>query len=403
MDQIVTEFLLSRSGVVPGRFSFLASETMPKTKTSVATKIAKAAKPKPIPWDGPESFTPEGGLSQSMIQKYLACRERFRIKTIEGWQALDTFRKAMEYGNMWHICEEHHAAGTCYEDEVKAYARSLMVQYQTQQAEIEKWYNICLIQFPLYVSYWKNHSDVKKRKPICQEKCFQIPYRLPSGRTVNMRGKFDSVDMISRKIWLQENKTKSEMNEKALERQLGFDLQSMYYLTALQHDKEIKGNIGGIRYNVIRRPLSGGKGSIRQHKGTKTKPPETLEHYYDRLRVILKTDADEVDEPCTYFGRWSIDVDPFDLSRYQRMFLNPILENICDDYEWWEHAKDSGIDSFDYMRRFEGFEHHMCRHYIHPFGTYNVLNEGGVTELDDYLSSGSTVGLERVETMFPEL
>ena len=67
MDQIVTEFLLSRSGVVPGRFSFLASETMPKTKTSVATKIAKAAKPKPIPWDGPESFTPEGGLSQSRV------------------------------------------------------------------------------------------------------------------------------------------------------------------------------------------------------------------------------------------------------------------------------------------------------------------------------------------------
>jgi hypothetical protein len=42
-------------------------------------------------------------------------------------------------------------------------------------------------------------------------------------------------------------------------------------------------------------------------------------------------------------------------------------------------------------------------HWRHPFGVYDALNEGGSSDLDEYLETGSTVGLERASTLFPEL
>ena len=79
-----------------------------------------------------------------------------------------------------------------------------------------------------------------------------------------MRGKWDSVDYIGKRVYLQENKTKGDIDEQAIRHNLHFDLQTMLYMTALTEELEPQ-KIAGVRYNVIRRPLSGGKGSIRPH------------------------------------------------------------------------------------------------------------------------------------------
>jgi hypothetical protein len=42
-------------------------------------------------------------------------------------------------------------------------------------------------------------------------------------------------------------------------------------------------------------------------------------------------------------------------------------------------------------------------HWRHPYGVFDALNEGGSSDLDEYLETGSTVGLERASTLFPEL
>ena len=182
---------------------------------------------------------------------------------------------------MWHICEEYYAGGTDWSKPLKEYCIALARKFPMDQSQVDKWYRVCQLQFPIYVTYWEQHPDVKARTPLLQEVSFKVPYVLPSGRTVLMRGKWDSVDLIGEGreagIYLQENKTKGDPNEEAIERQLTFDLQTMWYLTALQsycdqhedvgfnlHGKRLK----GVRYNVIRRPLSGGKGSIVQGKGT---------------------------------------------------------------------------------------------------------------------------------------
>ncbi len=157
--------------------------------------------------------------------------------------------------------------------------------------------------------------------------------------------------------------------------------------------------IAGVRYNVIRRPLSGGKGSIVQKKGSKNVPPETKQEYYARLAQYIK------DEPESYFMRWNVHVTPTDIQRFREQCLDPILESMCDWWSWIQVTdsgrKDAtvkvqiGKDNFRFV--------HSSIHWRHPFGVWNSIDEVGYSDLDEYLSSGSTTGLQTTDILFPEL
>lgn len=295
------------------------------------------------------------------------------------------------------------------------------------------------------------------RTPLLQEHAFDVPYRLPSGRTVRLRGRWDSVDLVGGGIWLQENKTKSDIDQQGLTRQLTRDLQSMLYLAALceyQHDQAsddplcgFTNPIAGIRYNVIRRPLSGGRGSITQSQPTKGskcsscngdgaeivkqrgKPPkstgsrcpkcggsgrvgakdgESKEAFYARLGEIIKSahgkEWESVEGEHYFFKRWQVAVTPTDIERFRRETLDPILENIYDDYEWWDYCYrvKPGTSVWDTKLR-RKYSHHCPRHYVRPFGVYNAVDEAGWSDVDAYLNSGSMAGLIYYDDVFPEL
>lgn len=359
-------------------------------------------------WDGPCNGGPKGGITQSLISSFLMCRERFRLRNIVGLSPPDTFNHRIEYGSMWHVCEEAFATGenpvvknqktsSPWDHALFDYCAGLCKRYKTQQAQIERWYHICKTQFPIYVDYWEKHPDVKKRNPLLQEQTFHVPYKLPSGNTVYLRGKWDAVDVIGKEgIFLQENKTKGDIREEQMKRQLSFDLQTLFYLVALNkwlaNPKE-NGAVGqpckrasGVRYNVIRRPLSGGKGSIVQYKPTKQRPlGETDEQFYTRLRSVIS------EEPSFFFMRWKVGILPQDVERFEHDFLIPCLEQLCDWYAWIDSPKgrkDPFADSI---------------HYRTPYGLYNTLAEGGSTDVDEFLATGSELGLTRGNSIFKEL
>lgn len=376
---------------------------MKMLKSKIKSVQQKTKKPKGPLWKGPE----EDGITQSLLSRFLVCRERFRLLVVEGLKPKEQFNKTLEYGQMWHTCEEALASGSeDWHTPLQLYCSALCQRYRMDQKEIEKWYNVCSVQFPEYVKYWRKHPDVTNRVPLLQEQTFNVPYKLPSGRVVRLRGKWDSVDLIGRgskaAIYLQENKTKGDINPQQLKSQLQFDLQTMMYLVALresQIDNEFVAGqrIAGVRYNVVRRPLSGGKGSIRPHKATKTKPAETMTAFYERLRrdYIAK-------EPEYWFARWRAEVTVEDIERFEREFLVPILEQLCD---WWDWINKS-TDPFSRNDGCENSLDQTVRSSIHwrtPFGFYNVLAEGGSTNLDEYLATGSTVGLSHVSELFTEL
>lgn len=398
-----------------------------ETKRSLKGVLGKSKPTTPL-WSGPQSASSNGGITFSLLSRYLVCKERFRIHTIEGLRSKPQFNHRMEYGNMWHVCEEALAVDTTtgipatranlWENTLLEYCKNLCRVYPHQQDEIDKWYNVCKQQFPIYVEHWSRNPDVVGRTNLLAEQVFHVPYTLPSRRTVWLRGKWDSADLISGEdgqgIWLQENKTKGRINPLRMQRQLRYDLQTMLYLitlhswTANSQDEssiwKIKDKVGnqpilGVRYNLIRRPLSGGKGTITRHKAVGKRMEEPKSHFYARLSTIIEND------PKNFFMRWKVLMSPGDVDRFKMECLDPVLENLCDDYEWWDWCRLGKLKTSPFYSdvRHREFPHHFPRHYRYPFGVWNPLDEDGSSDLDEYLETGSKVGLEYNDNLFPEL
>lgn len=387
-------------------------------------------------WQGPCGEGWNGGITQSMIGRFLSCRERFRLKYVLGLEPYDKWNHRLGYGNMWHACEEAHSRNEGAVGIVEALHKHTAEQlrlYPLQAEEIEKWHNVCAVQFPEYVKYWQEHPDVKNRTPLLQEQIFDVPYTLPSGRVVRLRSKLDSVDLIQEEsegllgrhkevrsgIWLQENKTKADIDKLQIERQLKFDLQTMVYIITLkeeirrrqdqQHSSaKWNHNVLGVRYNVVRRPLSGGKGSIKPHvaKQTKTKytPAETDEQFYERLRKDYLAA-----EPDYWFFRIRAEITERDIEIFRETCLDPLLETIC----CWYDTTVRGYDAVAVLQDYPMFVKEESQSYPRPtyplmnyrtpFGVYSALEEGGSTEYDAFLETGSEAGLRRVQELFPEL
>ena len=340
-------------------------------------------------WKGPE----EDGITFSLLSRFLVCRERFRLLTVEGLKAREDFSHRLEFGNMWHACEESLSAGWSGDGNLQMlteYAQTLLHKFPTRRDQVSHCYGIVQAMFPVYVDYWRKHPDVKAQTPLIQEGVFDVPYRLPSDRTVRLRGKWDAVHLEGKAVVLQENKTKSDVDELQIARQMSFDLQTMIYLVAweefrktVEGDKECqkygvtKAPTRGVRYNVIKRP--------RQYQGKR----ETADQFYDRLRGIV------AEKPEEFFHRWKVDVSKGDIDRFRTRCLDPILELLCD---WWNAVKNRP-DPFTPGGRGS----YNSIHYQYPFGVYNPLLEGGSSDHDEYLESGSEAGLQRTDNLFPEL
>lgn len=393
---------------------------MPK----IASKLKAAGIKKPIQrvplWAGPESSDKNGGISFSYLSRFLTCRERFRVKVIEGWGPPDRFSHQVEYGNMWHVCEESLSAQESSEKQcpiqlwpaaLKEYAQSLCAKYPLDQEKIEHWYNVCKVQFPAYVAHW-SQKGAPKTEPLFQEQVFKVPYQLPSGRTVYLRGKWDGAvlgkEKSNRGVWLREHKTKGDVDVMAIQRQIAYDLQTMMYLVALRVSYDLmgwasNGPLRGVMYNVVRRPLSGGKGTIRQHKPTKANPRgESNADYYARLsEIIAGASGEDWETPVGenwFFHRWTAEITPTDVARFRERTLDPILENLC---RWYDHVTKLMPDTVWTGDPEAGLINHV--HWQHPYGIDNQVDSYGATDVDEYLLSGSTVGLVRSESLFREL
>lgn len=164
---------------------------MPKINP-VPKKVAPVVTPQGSVWRGPS----EDGITFSLLSRFLVCRERFRYLVVEGLKPADRFNHRLEFGQLWHTCEEALAAGVDWKYHLQVYAFNLARRYPMDQGEVHKWYEVCKLQFPIYLDYWRKHPDVTSRQNLLKEQVFDVPYKLPSGRTVRLRGKWDSVDLV---------------------------------------------------------------------------------------------------------------------------------------------------------------------------------------------------------------
>lgn len=342
-------------------------------------------------WKGPEI----DGITFSLLNRYLTDKERFRIYTYEGLAPKQAFSHILEFGNMWHICEETIAkkdGNGLWKESLKDYAVKLCKRFPYNVTDIDKWYNVCLALFPVYRKFRKEREKYNKRTSLLSEYPFHVRIHLPSGYNVLLRGKWDSVYILRKDgqlgIWLHENKTKGEIDEERIGKQLKYDLQTMLYLVALrQHCKgKFRYPVMGVVYNVVRRPLSGGKYTIRQHAPSKKNPNgESKQDFYKRLNQVFNED------PKHFFKRWVVKITDDDIDKFQQQTLIPLLTELC---VWWSTIVECKGNPFGAIPGL---------HYRMPYGIYNPLSDNGHTEYDDYLDSGNTAGLEIKQTVFPEL
>lgn len=332
-------------------------------------------------WKGPYKACNESGVTFSMLSRFLICRERFRIMYVEGLGKEEQFDGKIEFGQMWHLCEEAYKRKEDHIQLVRKYVTNLKKKYQLYHEAIEDEYDKCIVTFPLYVKYWEHHPDEKNMLNLFQEKIFGYEYTLPiSGRKIYLRGKIDSGDKIQGDgIYVADNKSKGNINLIEIQNQLNFDLQMMMYLLVLKLDRTIikdPKQIKGIRYNIVRH-------SLHKH----TKKDGTREKFRDRLKGIIEEDL--ASEPDNWFSRFQALINEHDMNEFLTTSFNPILEQLCD---WWDCLNGGKVNE----------NAHKYQNFRYPYGIYHVLNQGGSGELDLYLNKKSKAGLVK-RKLFREL
>lgn len=342
-------------------------------------------------WRGPE----EDGITYSLLCRFLTCRERFRLRVVEGLKEQMNFEPAMQYGNIWHEAEEAIASGKSWKAAMENQREKLLDEFPGNDDAIYRWYRIATMQFPLYLDYWK--QDNNRFTYLLQEKPFSILYKLPSGRFIRLRGKLDAAFNSSRSIYIQENKTKGRIDEEALRRTVDQNLQTMFYHIATRQvisgklddyhepwkklqERVKKGSIlEGTLYNVIRRPLAD-KFCIKQKK------QESETGFLKRLSAVI------AEQQTYFFNRWQATISEGQITRFRHEVFDPILESVLD---WWDSIKDNPFKPHQ-----GGFNKH---HFRSPFGVYNAMASGFRGDFFEYLTGGSKDNLITVESLFPEL
>lgn len=331
------------------------------------------------------------GITFSMLSKFLTCRERFRLSAVEGWTPKN-IRVPLEFGSAFHKCMEHVEGGGRIEqigEVVDQYQYSRKKEHNLtadDMTDLERVMAMVETTYFAYHDYWSRVPTFRSEsrryfdhslKYVYQEEAFDVMHSLPSGRKIRLRGRWDAVfkHPISKKLVLQENKTKSTIDEYGIHEGLKKDLQTQFYLWSLYLAEGVFPR--HVLYNVIRR--SGLRPSVK----------ETVAEFRKRV-------SDDIEKrPEHYFMRWIVDVDIEDLTLFRDRMLNPLLETVA---RWWDSIKH---DPFDPWTLEDGSPNYL--HYEKPFGIFDSAAFGGKGDYWDLLYLNRYDNYFQRTVPFPEL
>lgn len=234
----------------------------PRIRPETGTKL----RVRPV---NPKLFKMSDGVTQSLMHSFLSCRRQFQL-TLQGWRPAKA-KAAMTYGSIFHDLLEHYYMGIIAgevdrDTNFKAFAKKHTKQWITKNAKHfrhegdvkmahHETAKVCAV-FPAYCRFHDEDFDEIDWQKL--EGVFDVEWR-----GFRLRGRWDGLYKLHKRLWLLETKTKGNINPKDIKTALVFDFQCLYYITALA--LKGLGRIRGVRYNVIRNPgLKQGK-----HESTK--------------------------------------------------------------------------------------------------------------------------------------
>lgn len=327
----------------------MVTRTLIKNKKKLPKRLSK--------WD-----LYRDGVSFSILSKFVIDRERCRIRNVLGL-IHDTGTESLDFGTAFHKLTQYHAMGE---------SLALLKRRVTKNSKDTLLGEMAFEVFKQYAITWK--KDDRKKKYIDSERKFRVPIKLPCGREVHLQGKYDEVFLENGQLWLQENKTKSQIDEYGIEHGLSQDLQTMLYACTMEHMYGRR--VHGVLYNVIRKPL------LRQRK------KETSVNFLKRIREDIEK------RPEWYFIRWRTEITKQDLDNFKKKTLYPLLTQMC---LWWESIRHNPFDPWTLP---DGSVN--PHHFLRPVGVYDPF-KFGKGEYFDYITRGVRIGLKEIDTAFPEL
>lgn len=279
-------------------------------------------KPRRKPTPAPTRYTIDMGVTQSILQDFLACRYRAHLQRA-GWEPKRQ-KKSFRFGSLIHDCLEFAYAGiraglyrpgAAFEIGIAARIKNLVAANHRAAGptdnltEIEQegaWAEALLAG---YFDYW---GEDWAREWIAVEGKFDQQVTMLDGVDLygtdayRLRGRRDGVFASAPKkgpqkgqfgLWLLETKTKGQIDEDALDLTLAFDFQSLYYLLTLAEENPTNYPIRGCLYNIVRKPglrkLKAGKQRKRAETDaefiarTKEDIKKRPDHYYKRYELIF--------------------------------------------------------------------------------------------------------------------
>jgi len=318
------------------------------------------------------------GITQSALGLWLDCKEQFRLKYVEGWSKQGE-PISLHYGSASHyILSQAHAhpkkpGPKWLKRSIKKYdalwrkeQSQLIPQKLLDQHELVKGLLECTM--PAYFRRadspkLKNYNDFKTKNWLGLEQKFRMPFgfRGVAGHNISLRGMLDGVFTQGPAIWLLETKNLSRIAEDDIQATLGCSLQNMFYMTVLTLKYPDK-PIGGILYNVLRRP--------GQRRGVK----ETMPAFLQRIKDDIKK------RPNHYFMRYRLAITKAEIDEWANTTLRPMLFQFLD---WWsEGAGDSP------------------QHFMNPNA---LITKYGRAEMFSPIVDGNYGGFHRRKHVFVEL
>jgi len=314
------------------------------------------------------SWTLDMGVSFSLLNRFIACRDRFQMYAVQGMREPSNSQDAMNFGTYFHRLLEFHAKDQrCSADTVIRKVSKLKSSVAIKP--VEKM--MANMIFREYLNWYGNNVY----SYFDQEVKFDLKYPVPGAGNIRIRGKVDEcINHSDGTIWVQENKTKDKIQDRLLEQVIPFQLQTLMYAVAME--KHFKRRVGGVVYNVIRKP---------SHK---QKDKESDEQFVGRVREIL------LKEPGYFFYRWEYPLTRERLDDFRKKTFEPLLRQI---YVWWESIKH---DPFSPWVDQNGLPNE--NHFQHPFGCYNGLIHGE-GDFYDLIVRGNQLGISLGNEPFSEL
>ena len=282
-------------------------------------RIPKPDKPA---WPGPV----EGGITQSLINLYLDCPFRFYIYTVLGLEDPENINPNLIYGSIAHRGLEHiiphQVPVKDFSPEDKKELLDVLLQYTNDHypsAPASFPYSACEMCM-LYDDEFKLEDNFQT------EVKFEIPYTTPSGSKVTLRGKVDglgSSKIVEHKFVGFNDPMKSRL-------ETPIDLQVNLYMYVTGTEECI--------YDKIKIPDTNNWAPARRQMERPAKWVERLfhEHHYKEYPIARNKHL------------W---LDQFRFFRFEEQkqeyinyIVNPLLDNICD---YWEYVTSPSFDPND--------------------------------------------------------